>query len=46
MEDARLEWIRDRVYHGLNLNDPKLFEIFLDDDKNDDVIRKPWLTIQ
>lgn len=40
MEDARLEWIRDRLYNGLDLKDPKLFENFLDDDKNDDVMRK------
>ena len=40
MEDARLEWIRDRVYHGLNISDPNIFEIFLEDDKYDDIMRK------
>ena len=40
MEDARLEWIRDRVYNGLNLAEPEIFERFLEEDKNDDVVRK------
>jgi len=40
MEDARFEWLRERVYQGLNLSDPQIFERLLDDDKNDDIIRK------
>merc|ERR1712126_548661 len=40
MEDARFEWLRERVYHGLKLNDAQIFERLLDDDKNDDLIRK------
>jgi hypothetical protein len=40
MEDARFEWLRERVYHGLELSDPQLFEQLLEDDKSDDLIRK------
>ena len=40
MEDARFEWLRERVYHGLKLTDAQIFERLLDDDKNDDLIRK------
>ena len=40
MEDARLEWIRDRVYNGLNISEVEVFERFLDDDRNDDILRK------
>ena len=40
MEDARFEWLRERVYHGLKLDDAQIFEKLLEDDKNDDLIRK------
>ena len=40
MEDARFEWLRERVYHGLKLDQNEIFEKLLEDDKNDDLIRK------
>ena len=40
MEDARFEWLRERVYQGLKLTDPQIFERLLEDDRNDDLIRK------
>ncbi|KAI8783095.1 dynein heavy chain 10, axonemal, partial [Biomphalaria glabrata] len=30
MDDVRFEWIRDRVYDGLNLLNPAIFEVFLE----------------
>ena len=44
MEDARLEWIRDRVYNGLNIAEPEVFERLLEEDKYDDIVRKFFST--
>ena len=29
MDDPRIEWIRDRVYHGLDITDTEIFEELL-----------------
>ena len=26
MDDVRVEWLRDKVYHSLNISDPEVFE--------------------
>ena len=39
MEDSRIEWMRERIYAGLNLSDQSIFEKFLENENAEDIIR-------
>jgi len=39
MEDSRIEWMRERIYAGLNLTDQTIFEKLLENEKAEDIIR-------
>ncbi|CBY09982.1 unnamed protein product [Oikopleura dioica] len=39
MEDSRIEWMRERIYAGLNLSDHTIFEKLLENEKAEDIIR-------
>lgn len=32
MDDIRFEWLRDKVYHALNISDPEVFEELMNRD--------------
>ena len=42
MDDLRIEWLRNKVYEGLNVSDPQVFEDMLarDDGENEMVIAR------